>query len=217
MLKVLNRCQQALETGCSAPVKIDETESAYQAHPSAVIDKGLSVGAGTKIWHFSHILTGSSIGADCSIGQNVVIGPNAQVGKGCKIQNNVSIYEGVELEDFVFCGPSMVFTNVHNPRCEFPRKTEYKKTLVKQGATLGANCTIICGITIGRYAFVGAGAVVTEDVPDFALMAGNPARQIGWMSRYGKKIDLPLAGEGEYKCPDTDEIYLLKDGKVSCR
>ncbi len=145
----------------------------------------------------------------------MVVGPNATIGNGCKIQNNVSVYEGVELEDNVFCGPSMVFTNVYNPRCEFPRKNLYRKTLVKKGATLGANCTIVAGITIGQYAFVGAGAVVTRDVPDFALVVGNPARQTGWMSRYGEQLALPLEGEGEYECPHTGEKYKLDNGKVS--
>ncbi len=215
VLKVLNRCQQALETGCSVPVETPTTASVYKAHPSSIIDKGVSIGPGTKIWHFSHILAGSEIGAECSIGQNVVIGPHVLVGMGCKIQNNVSIYEGVELEDFVFCGPSMVFTNVYNPRCEFPRKKEYRKTLVKQGATLGANCTIVCGVSIGSYAFIAAGAVVTTDVPDFALMVGNPAKLIGWMSRYGERLTLPLEGKGEVECPHTGDIYQLNASVVT--
>jgi UDP-2-acetamido-3-amino-2,3-dideoxy-glucuronate N-acetyltransferase len=214
VLKVLNRCQQALESGAAVAVEQAE-EKNWQAHPSAVIDKTAVIGQGTKIWHFSHILAGSEIGPECSIGQNVVIGPKAKAGRGCKIQNNVSVYEGVTLEDFVFCGPSMVFTNVYNPRCEFPRKNEYRPTLIKRGATLGANCTVVCGITVGSYAFVGAGAVVTADVPDFALMVGCPARQIGWMSRFGERLDLPLTGDGEAVCPHTGERYRLMDGRVS--
>jgi UDP-2-acetamido-3-amino-2,3-dideoxy-glucuronate N-acetyltransferase len=211
--EVLNRCQQALESGATVAVEQAE-EKNWQAHPSAIVDKAAVIGHGTKIWHFSHILAGSEIGPECSIGQNVVVGPKAKVGKGCKIQNNVSVYEGVTLEDYVFCGPSMVFTNVYNPRCEFPRKNEYRQTLVKRGATLGANCTVVCGITVGSYAFVGAGAVVTEDVPDFALMVGCPAKQIGWMSRFGERLDLPLTGDGEAVCPHTGEKYRLANGKL---
>ncbi len=215
VLKVLNRCQQGLESGRMVPVEQNTTTVEYQAHPTAVLDQDVSVGTGTKIWHFSHILSGSQIGEECSIGQNVVIGPDVQVGRSCKIQNNVSIYAGVVLEDYVFCGPSMVFTNVYNPRCEFPRKEEYRQTLVKKGATLGANCTIVCGGSIGRYAFIAAGAVVTKNVPDFSLMVGNPAQQIGWMSRFGEQLDLPLSGEGEATCPHTGEQYRLADGRVS--
>jgi UDP-2-acetamido-3-amino-2,3-dideoxy-glucuronate N-acetyltransferase len=216
VLSVLNGCQASLEQErqrlipAKAPLK-----NSYQAHESAIIDQGAEIGPDTKIWHFSHILTGSKIGQKCTIGQNVVIGPDVTIGNGCKIQNNVSVYEGVTLEDSVFCGPGMVFTNVYNPRCEFPRKNKYRKTLVRKGATLGANCTIVCGLTIGKYAFIGAGAVVKEDVPDFALMVGNPARQIGWMSRYGKQIPLPLDGqEGEYQCPHTGDRYELRNGRV---
>jgi UDP-2-acetamido-3-amino-2,3-dideoxy-glucuronate N-acetyltransferase len=215
VLKVLNRCQQALESGVTVPMEQRATEAKYKAHPSAVIDKDVVIGQGTAIWHFSHILAGSEIGPECSIGQNAVIGPKVRVGKGCKIQNNVSIYEGVTLEDYVFCGPSMVFTNVYNPRCEFPRKNEYRQTLVKRGATLGANCTIVCGISIGSYAFIAAGAVVKANVPDFALMVGCPAKQIGWMSRFGERLDLPLTGAGEAVCHHTGERYRLNDGKVS--
>ncbi|MCI5221722.1 MAG: oxidoreductase [Candidatus Electrothrix sp. AR4] len=215
VLKVLNRCQQGLESGRMVPVEQSEPATEYQVHPTAVLDKDVFVGAGTKIWHFSHLLSGSRIGEECSIGQNVLIGPDTQVGKGCKIQNNVSVYKGVVLEDYVFCGPSVVFTNVYNPRCEFSRKTEYKQTLVKKGATLGANCTVVCGGSIGRYAFIAAGAVVTTNVLDFALVAGNPARQIGWMSRFGEQLDLPLIGDGEVTCPHTGEQYRLRDGRVS--
>ncbi len=216
VLKVLNGCQRSMEQQKKVLVtQIDALP--YEAHPTAVIDQGTEIGRGTKIWHFSHVIRGSRIGCNCSIGQNVVIGPNVTIGNGCKIQNNVSVYEGVELEDNVFCGPSMVFTNVYNPRCEIPRKNEYKKTIVKKGATIGANATIIGGITIGQYAFVGAGAVVNRDVPDYALVVGNPAKQIGWMSRYGEQMALPLSGSGVYECPYTGERYVLQDGVVSLK
>jgi len=164
-------------------------EPDFFAHPSAVLDPGVRIGTGTKIWHFSHILSGSIVGKNCSIGQNVVVGPDVSIGDGCKIQNNVSVYKGVTLEDEVFCGPSMVFTNVYNPRAHIRRMDELRPTRVKKGATLGANCTIVCGTTIGRYAFIGAGAVVVRDVPDHALMVGNPARQVGWMCRCGTRLD----------------------------
>jgi UDP-2-acetamido-3-amino-2,3-dideoxy-glucuronate N-acetyltransferase len=164
----------------------------YFTHPSAVIDAQVTIGPGAKIWHFSHVLKNCHIGADCNIGQNVVIGPDVTIGRGCKIQNNVSVYPGVTLEDYVFCGPSMVFTNVFNPRAQIPRMHELRPTLVKTGATLGANATIVCGHTIGRYAFVGAGAVITKDIPDYALVVGNPARQIGWMCQCGIKLNPQL-------------------------
>ena len=186
----------------------------FFVHESSYIDDEVTIGSGTRIWHFSHIMTGSRIGENCTIGQNVVIGPRVSIGHNCKIQNNVSVFAGVELEDHVFCGPSMVFTNVYNPRCEFPRKNEYRKTLVKKGATLGANCTIVCGITIGSYAFIGAGAVITKDVPGFALMVGNPARQIGWMSRYGGRLILPSKGTGFCECQYTGDIYKLEKNIV---
>ncbi|MBU1419937.1 MAG: Gfo/Idh/MocA family oxidoreductase [Proteobacteria bacterium] len=217
VLKILNRCQEALEKRCR--VCVDKKEkisgSDFFIHPTAEVDEGVSLGSGTKVWHFSHLLAGARIGNNCSLGQNVVISQNVIIGDGCKIQNNVSVYEGVVLEDNVFCGPSMVFTNVINPRCEFPRKDAYKPTLVKRGASLGANSTVVCGHTIGEYAFIGAGAVVTTDVPNFALMVGNPGRQVGWISRYGKRLELPLDGDGEFVCPYTGECYQLCDGVVT--
>ncbi|MDO5059400.1 MAG: acyltransferase [Neisseria sp.] len=186
----------------------------YTAHPSAIIDDGAQIGAGSRIWHFVHICGGAQIGEECSLGQNVFVGNRVKIGRRVKIQNNVSVYDNVELEDGVFCGPSMVFTNVYNPRSFIERKNEYRDTLVKTGATLGANCTIVCGVTVGRFAFVGAGAVINKDVPDYALMVGVPARQIGWMSEYGEQLDLPLDGEGRAVCPHTGDVYELSDGIV---
>ena len=173
----------------------------YRVHGTACIDDNVTVGEGTAIWHFSHLLPGTVMGKHCNIGQNVVIGPDVTVGRGCKIQNNVSVYKGVTLEDDVFCGPSMVFTNVHNPRAHIRRMDEARPTLVKRGATLGANCTIVCGVTIGSFAFVGAGAVVTKDVPDHALIYGNPARIQGWVCACGEKLD------GELRCPVCGAAY----------
>jgi UDP-2-acetamido-3-amino-2,3-dideoxy-glucuronate N-acetyltransferase len=184
-------------------------------HPSAIVDDGARLGPGTRVWHFAHVCAGAQVGRDCSLGQGVYVGNDVRIGDNVKIQNNVSVYDAVTLEDDVFCGPSMVFTNVHNPRAAVPRKAEYRRTLVKQGATLGANCTIVCGTTIGRYAFVGAGAVVSRDVPDFALVVGVPARQIGWMSRHGERLQLPLQGAGNARCPATQEAYVLVGGHVS--
>lgn len=181
-------------------------------HPSAIIDDGACIAASTRIWHWVHVCSGAEIGEHCSLGQNVFVGNQVHIGNRVKIQNNVSVYENVFIEDDVFCGPSMVFTNVYNPRSAVERKNEYRNTQVKQGATLGANCTIICGNTVGRYAFIGAGAVVNKDVPDFALMVGVPARLIGWMSRHGKQLDLPLTGNGESICPYTGDRYLLTNG-----
>jgi UDP-2-acetamido-3-amino-2,3-dideoxy-glucuronate N-acetyltransferase len=181
-------------------------------HPSAVVDDGAQLGEGTKVWHFSHVCTGARIGAQCALGQNVYVGNDVRIGDNVRIQNNVSVYDAVTLEDDVFCGPSMVFTNVHNPRAAVVRKNEYRRTLIRQGATLGANCTIVCGSTVGRHAFVGAGAVVSRDVPDFALVVGVPARQIGWMSRHGERLQLPLRGHGEARCPATGDLYVLNDG-----
>ena len=184
----------------------------YTAHPSAIVDDGAKIGAGTRIWHWVHVSAGARIGERCSLGQNVYVGNDVLVGDNVKIQNNVSVYDAVTLEDDVFCGPSMVFTNVYNPRSAVTRKDEYRRTLVRRGATLGANCTIVCGVTVGEYAFVGAGAVINRNVPAFALMAGVPARQIGWMSRFGERLPLPLQGSGHAVCAHTQERYELKDG-----
>jgi UDP-2-acetamido-3-amino-2,3-dideoxy-glucuronate N-acetyltransferase len=184
-------------------------------HPSAIVDEGARIGEGCRIWHFVHVCGGARIGNGVSLGQNVFVGNKVVIGDRCKIQNNVSVYDNVTLEEGVFCGPSMVFTNVHNPRALIERKNEYRDTLVRKGATLGANCTVICGVTIGAFAFVGAGAVVTRDVPDFALIAGNPARQIGWMSAYGERLDLPLEGEAETVCPHTGDVYRLAGKSVT--
>lgn len=181
-------------------------------HPTAIIDEGASIGARTRIWHWVHISSGATIGEACSLGQNVFVGNHVLIGNRVKIQNNVSIYDCVTLEDDVFCGPSMVFTNVHNPRSAIDRKNEYRTTLIREGATLGANCTIVCGVTVGRHAFVGAGAVVTRDVPDFALVVGVPAKHTGWMSRHGARLDLPLEGEGHAVCSHTGDRYLLANG-----
>jgi UDP-2-acetamido-3-amino-2,3-dideoxy-glucuronate N-acetyltransferase len=178
-------------------------------HPSAIVDEGAQIGEGSRIWHFVHVCGGARIGRGVSLGQNVFVGNKVIIGDYCKVQNNVSIYDNVTLEEGVFCGPSMVFTNVYNPRSLIERKDEYRDTLVKRGATLGANCTIICGITVGEYAFVGAGAVVNKDVPAYALMVGVPARQIGWMSEFGEQLDLPLEGESEAMCPRTRTAYRL--------
>lgn len=214
VLKVLNRCQESLEKEQKIRVADPSNQETFFQHDSAIIDSGVEVGMDSKVWHFSHILSGSRIGQKCNIGQNVVVGPNVTIGDGCKIQNNVSVYEGVTLEENVFCGPSMVFTNVMNPRAAISRKDEYYKTTVRKGVTFGANCTIVGGVEIGEYAFVGAGAVVLEDIPAFALMVGNPARQIGWMSKHGKKMDLPLTGDGGFTCPFSGEQYILRDSLV---
>jgi len=224
VLKVLNAAQQSLdvlpqedstqypETQQSSKPHLSPSPAQFFAHPTAVIDQPSTIGKGTKIWHFSHVLSGSEIGENCNIGQNVVIGPDVSIGWGCKIQNNVSVYKGVTLEDGVFCGPSMVFTNIHNPRAEIPKMDQVRSTFVKYGATLGANCTIVCGTTIGRYAFIGAGAVVTCNVPDHALMLGNPAKKVGWMCKCGERLtdDLEcLVCENKY---EKNEIGLEKMG-----
>ena len=184
-------------------------------HESSVIDEGAIIGAGSRIWHFVHVCAGAVIGKKVSIGQGCYIGNSVTIGDGCKIQNNVSVYDNVHLERDVFCGPSMVFTNVYNPRAFIERKSEYRDTLVKIGATLGANCTLVCGVTIGAYAFIGAGAVVQRDVPDFALMVGVPARQIGWMSTYGERLELPLTGDSMTICPHTRDRYILQNGTLT--
>ena len=184
-------------------------------HSSAEIDKGAQIGEETKIWHFTHVCGGAKIGKLCSLGQNVFIGNDVVIGNNVKIQNNVSVYDAVTIEDDVFCGPSMVFTNVYNPRSAVTRKDEYRKTLIKRGATLGANATIICGNIVGEYAFIGAGALINKDVPNFALMVGVPVKHIGWMSRFGERLDLPLKGDAEALCPETKEKYILVNGKCS--
>lgn len=183
-------------------------------HPTAIVDEGAQIGAGTRIWHWAHICAGARIGERCSFGQNVFVGNDVRIGNNVKVQNNVSIYDAVTLEDDVFCGPSMVFTNVYNPRSAVSRKVEYRRTLVKRGATLGANCSIVCGVTIGEYAFIGAGAVVIKDVKPYALMVGVPARQVGWMSEHGEQLSLPLQGEGVCQCPHTGCVYTLNNGQI---
>ena len=183
-------------------------------HPSAIVDEGAQIGAGTRIWHWVHVCGRAKIGENCSLGQNVFVGNNVIIGNNVKIQNNVSVYDNVFLEDDVFCGPSMVFTNVYNPRSAVSRKDEYRNTFVKKGATLGANCTIVCGVTIGAYAFIGAGSVVNKDVKPYALVVGVPGRQIGWMSRFGERLALPLTGDGEAICQHTGLKYFLRSGNV---
>jgi UDP-2-acetamido-3-amino-2,3-dideoxy-glucuronate N-acetyltransferase len=213
VLTTLQQCQEALETTTERKSAAKATPAqGFFAHESAFIDDGVEIGEGTSIWHVSHILKGSRVGRDCRIGQNVVVGPNVTVGNGVKIQNNVSVYEGVTLEDNVFCGPSMVFTNVINPRSEIRRMAEIRETLVQRGASLGANSTVVCGVTIGNYAFVGAGAVVVKDVPDFALVVGNPARIIGWMCVCGNRIDFTLE-DGLCQCGMCSKSY-RKEGEV---
>ncbi len=186
----------------------------FWAHDSAIIDDGAIIGQNSRVWHFCHISGKAHIGSNCSLGQNVYVGNDVSIGDGCKIQNNVSVYDAVTLEDDVFCGPSMVFTNVHNPRSKVVRKDEYRPTLVKQGATLGANCTIVCGNTIGEYAFIGAGALVSFSVKAYALVMGVPAKQVGWMSAFGIRLDLPLTGDGFAQCSQTKLRYELKNGEV---
>ncbi|MBK7212279.1 MAG: N-acetyltransferase [Bacteroidales bacterium] len=192
---------------------MSNNEQEYFAHPSAIIDEGCNIGKGTKIWHFTHIMSNCTIGENCNFGQNVVVSPGVVLGKNVKVQNNVSIYTGVICEDDVFLGPSMVFTNVINPRSAVNRKSEYAQTIVRHGASIGANATIVCGHEIGAFSFIGAGAVVTKEVPAYALVVGNPARQTGWMSEYGHR--LKFDAEGIAKCPESGETYRLADGKVS--
>lgn len=187
----------------------------YTVHPSAIVDDGAQIGEGSRVWHFVHVCGGAKIGKGVSLGQNVFVGNKVMIGDYCKIQNNVSVYDNVHLEEGVFCGPSMVFTNVYNPRSLIERKSEYRDTLVKRGATLGANCTIVCGVTVGQFSFIAAGAVINKDVPDYALMVGVPAKQIGWMSEYGEQLDLPLQGDSEVICQHTGIVYRLNNGTVS--
>lgn len=187
----------------------------YTVHPTAIVDEGAQIGEGSRVWHWVHVCGGAKIGKGVSLGQNVFVGNKVTIGDRCKIQNNVSVYDNVTLEEGVFCGPSMVFTNVYNPRSLIERKSEYRNTLVKKGATLGANCTIVCGTTIGEYAFVGAGAVVNKDVKPYALMVGVPAKQIGWMSEYGEQLDLPLQGQAKATCSHTGAVYALNNDTVS--
>lgn len=188
------------------------SDTGYFAHESAIIDEGCTIGCGTKIWHFSHIMSGCTIGRDCNIGQNVVVSPQVVLGNNVKVQNNVSIYTGVQCEDDVFLGPSMVFTNVINPRSAIARKDQYRPTIVQRGASIGANATIVCGHTIGRYALIGAGAVVTKDVKPYAIVVGNPARQTGWVSEFGHK--LKFDSNNEAVCPESGQRYKLEGGEV---
>ena len=184
-------------------------------HETAIIDDGAQIGENSRVWHFAHICAGAQIGKNVSLGQNVFVGNKVTIGDNCKIQNNVSVYDNVYLEEGVFCGPSMVFTNVYNPRSLIERKNEYRDTVVKKGATLGANSTIVCGVTIGAYAFIGAGAVINRDVPDYALMVGVPAKQIGWMSEFGEQLDLPLSGQAEAICKHSGVVYRLNGNTVT--
>lgn len=202
-----------MASGCHFLLRIEPMT--ITVHPTAIVDDGALLGEGCRVWHFAHISGGARIGARCSFGQGTYVGNDVHVGNNVKVQNNVSVYDAVTLEDDVFCGPSMVFTNVFNPRSAVTRKAEYRSTLVRQGATLGANCTVVCGTTIGAYAFVGAGAVVSRDVPDFALVLGVPARQTGWMSRHGDKLPLPLHGVGECVCPHSGDRYILSGDRLT--
>jgi UDP-2-acetamido-3-amino-2,3-dideoxy-glucuronate N-acetyltransferase len=186
-------------------------------HSTAIVDDGAQIGEGSRIWHWTHISSGAKIGRDCTFGQNVFVGNRVVVGHNCKVQNNVSIYDNVTLEDDVFCGPSMVFTNVYNPRSAVSRKDEYRNTLVKRGVTIGANATIVCGTTLGEYSFVAAGAVINKDVKPYALMVGVPAKQVGWMSQFGERLSLPLTGDAEFVCPHSGMTYQLRDGQCGIR
>lgn len=186
-----------------------------RVHDTAIVDDGAEIGEGTMVWHWTHVSSGAKIGSKCSLGQNVYVGARGVIGNGVKIQNNVSIYDDVIIEDDVFCGPSCVFTNVNNPRAFVVRKDEYRTTIVRKGASLGANCTIVCGTVIGEYAFVGAGATVTRDVPAFAMVVGSPARQIGWMSAYGDRLTFPVEGSGETRCPHDGSTYRLDEKGVT--
>jgi UDP-2-acetamido-3-amino-2,3-dideoxy-glucuronate N-acetyltransferase len=219
VLQVLNAAQQSLDQNGKAfnPSLITRHRSpaAFFSHPTAIIDPEAKIGAGSKVWHFSHVMARAEIGENCNIGQNVVVSPGVKLGRNVKVQNNVSIYTGVICEDDVFLGPSMVFTNVNNPRSAVVRRDQYITTLIRKGATIGANATIVCGNELGEYCFIGAGSVVTKPVKPFAVVAGNPARHIGWMSCHGEKLHLPLAGNGSAVCPSTGETYVLRDGECS--
>jgi UDP-2-acetamido-3-amino-2,3-dideoxy-glucuronate N-acetyltransferase len=203
-----------MNADAAASTQAVPSDQAFWAHPSAIVDEGAQIGAGTRVWHFAHVCAGARIGEGCSLGQGVFVGNDVVIGRNVKIQNHVSVYDAVTLEDDVFCGPSMVFTNVHNPRAAVVRKHEYRPTLVKRGATLGANCTVVCGTTVGAYAFVGAGAVVSRDVPAYALVLGVPARRVGWMSAHGERLPLPASAPAgqvlEAVCPATGARYRLE-------
>jgi UDP-2-acetamido-3-amino-2,3-dideoxy-glucuronate N-acetyltransferase len=216
VLQVLNAAQQSLDLNGEAanptPVTRYSSSANFFSHPTAIVDPAAKIGAGSKIWHFSHVMAGAELGDKCNIGQNVVVSPGVKLGRNVKVQNNVSIYTGIICEDDVFLGPSMVFTNINNPRSAVVRRDQYVTTLIRKGASIGANATIVCGNELGEYCFIGAGSVVTKPVKPFALVAGNPARQIGWMSRHGEKLNLPLEGDGEAACPATGEKYRLRGG-----
>ncbi len=214
VLKILNSCQESLKNNGQHIILKEDRKKKYFIHESSYIDDNVEIEEGTKIWHFSHVLENSKIGEKCIIGQNASIGPNVTIGNNVKIQNNVSIYDGVTLEDDVFCGPSMVFTNVINPRSHWPRKNEYKKTLVKKGASIGANATIICGITIGRYAFIGAGALVNRDIPDYALVYGVPAKVQGWMCYCGEKLNTNDSTSNQIICQNCKRKYQIEKDSI---
>jgi UDP-2-acetamido-3-amino-2,3-dideoxy-glucuronate N-acetyltransferase len=219
VLQVLNAAQRSLDANGKAfdPSLVTGhlSHSAFFSHPTAIVDGEAKIGAGSKIWHFSHVMAGAELGEKCNIGQNVVVSPGVTLGRNVKVQNNVSIYTGVICEDDVFLGPSMVFTNINNPRSAVVRRDQYVTTLIRKGSSIGANATIVCGNELGEYCFIGAGSVVTKPVKPFALMAGNPARQIGWMSRHGEKLELSLAGDGDAVCPATGEKYEVRGGFCS--
>ena len=195
-------------------MKQDDVSRQVQVHETAIVDAGAQIGAGSRVWHWTHVCGQARIGENCSLGQNVFVSNKVVIGDNVKIQNNVSVYDNVQLEDDVFCGPSMVFTNVYNPRSAINRRDEYRDTLVQRGATIGANATIVCGVTIGKFSFIGAGAVVNKDVPDYALVVGVPARQVGWISEFGEQLDLPLKGDAEVICKNSGAKYVLKGGEL---